>query len=1639
MNFKSLVIAVGVYFSVALFVNVNAAPPFDHDQFLQFPESNTADTVASANAYYQAVDPDNLRTTLDDWKTLNGFIEPLPNTTVGLAAIGITHALYRNATDLGFVRNIYIRVKANGDVVALLENYPGFERTTNFSFDEVADLCAVPFNSGAPVEQQCRSGGVDAFENRDLSGMLASVVMEYSAVKTGGPKFTQFYGYGNDGTRVAALDLTGRGKAEAFPGLCAVCHGGNPGAVDAAGKFVPHDLAYAGAVDGNFGAGFLPWDPDLYEYHDPSSAGVEVGSGTYSRANQEASFKELNRHVLTTNPTPATRELVEGWYGGVGLPGSFNSLFVPADWTYSATDTDFYKTVVGPYCRACHIQRAFPENTPNVNARTSQMDFNSVDDFEGLYKQIANTVYSRTTMPLALVTYNKFWNDSAAVSSFTNFVNFYSPSVLPTVDDGMGTQIPLLPGKPIAIPGSYSDQLPGGSLTLDGSRSLSADTFSWSVSPAGADLDDPSAAQPIFTASLAGTYTVTLTVTSTDGRPEASSDPVSVTIKVADTSFTRITFESSLKNSPTNAKCLRCHSSPDAAGFEDFNFHDEILKMTDLGRASYVQGNFTNRLLYKPAALFNDSAVRDGVHSGGKIIQQQDEYYSLLKNWLEDGECKNEFNCQRISVSNENTALEIDPLSPFMDKSLFVSAGSSPANGSLTLTSGQKLLYTPDTGFTGLDTYHYSLTNLQTGESRLIVEKIYIFPDYGNSTHNFNEYYSALFSDFVPAIGTGYEFEKVNTDGDSLPNYVDDFPNNPFISRDHDGDGLADEFNFNVSSVDAAASGITIDSDDDNDGVDDAADGKRLDGTEVIFVDSDRDGIENSKDPNPLDMLGTDFEDFESGGLGARPWVTSGDGTWTVVSPANTAYNPLTGNFVAKTPHIDNGESATLSVTLTFNTAGSVSFWYFSNHDDSLEFDMDGIFGGIYLEPFNEWTRYTITHSSGTHTFTWTYSKSGRGSGGLDTAWIDAIEFSGPRDRDNDGSSDILDNCFDIKNINQNDANFNGIGDACDTGDTDIDGIADNVEVTQGTDPNNSDTDGDGVNDGTDAFVLDPAASVDSDGDGYPDSLVFNVTSTSQPPLTVDLEPLTARAGLDIDGDGVGDNGIYNVAGGDNTTIFGDGNQAADTSLNSAGIALDAAGNLYIAAGSSSIRRVDANTGIITTVAGTTGGFSGDGGPATAAQLWGSAGIAFDASGNLFILDPINNNRIRRVDGATGIITTVAGNGVAGFSGDGGLATAAEISPAFESGIVLDAAGNFFFTDTGNQRVRKVDVSTGVITTVAGTGVIGFSGDGGLAIAAQLNTPQELAFDSLGHLYIGESSGVIRRVDIVTGIITTIAGTSGYAFGGDGGLAIAAEFSGPSGLDFDAADNLYITDQSNNRIRRIDKATGIITTIAGVGRFENTGDNGLASSANVWQPHDIEVDASGNLFVSTNGGVRKITLVNPVDAFPYNPAASVDTDGDGFPDSFNAGVTAQQIADSGLTIDAFPNEPAAAIDTDGDGLPDQFILHWLVLSGTVLTEDFDDDGDGASDVVEIVAGTDPLSDTSTPIISDGDGNGDGSVDTADLLLGMRILTGLYTPTPTELSHLDVAPLVGGTPSPDGQFTVGDYAVLTRKVLGLVNF
>ena len=329
---------------------------------------------------------------------------------------------------------------------------------------------------------------------------------------------------------------------------------------------------------------------------------------------------------------------------------------------------------------------------------------------------------------------------------------------------------------------------------------------------------------------------------------------------------------------------------------------------------------------------------------------------------------------------------------------------------------------------------------------------------------------------------------------------------------------------------------------------------------------------------------------------------------------------------------------------------------------------------------------------------------------------------------------------------------------------------------------------------------------------------------------------------------------ITTIVGTGEPGFSGDGGPAvAAQLLGPQGVAADGAGNLYVADSVNfRIRRVDPS-GMIITIAGTgKQGYSGDGGPATGARLNVPEGVAVDAAGNLFIGDAYNH-RIRRVD-PSGTITTIAGTGKQGYSGDGGPAIAARISGP--SGLTVDGNGNLYFS--GSERVRKIDPS-GSITTIVGSGVSGAGGDGGPAIAAELNLPRGVAVDNVGNLYVAQSGhDRIRRVD-PSGIIDTVAGAGDSGFGGDGGPAVDARLDYPLELAVDIIGNLYVADYFNHRIRRMDPF-GNITTIAGTGKRGFSGDGGPAVDAQLHLPNSVAVDIGGNLYISDrlNDRIRRV-------------------------------------------------------------------------------------------------------------------------------------------------------------------------------------
>ena len=340
---------------------------------------------------------------------------------------------------------------------------------------------------------------------------------------------------------------------------------------------------------------------------------------------------------------------------------------------------------------------------------------------------------------------------------------------------------------------------------------------------------------------------------------------------------------------------------------------------------------------------------------------------------------------------------------------------------------------------------------------------------------------------------------------------------------------------------------------------------------------------------------------------------------------------------------------------------------------------------------------------------------------------------------------------------------------------------------------------------------------------------------------------------------------ITTFAGTGTAGFTADGGAASGAGLGGPfGVAVDGSGNVYIADQyNNRVRKVSG--GNISTVAGTgVNAFSGDGKAATAATLSAPDGVAVDSSGNLFISD--SSNYVVRKVATSGIITTVAGVQTQGpgFAGDGGPATSGVLS--HPAALALDTAANLYIADPGNNAVRMVSTA-GVITTVVGATPPGFTGDGGPARNARLNNPIGLAIDRAGNIYIGDSgNNRIRMISSSTGNITTIAGTGVGGRLGDGGLASKAQLNNPKGVAVDAAGNVYIADSFNSRIRVIG-TNGIISTVAGTGVSGYSGDGGLATNGQMFYPSGLAIDKSGLIYVADNQN-NVVRLLTPVAGLP---------------------------------------------------------------------------------------------------------------------------------------------------------------------------
>ncbi|MGA8108193.1 MAG: Ig-like domain repeat protein, partial [Acidobacteriaceae bacterium] len=347
-------------------------------------------------------------------------------------------------------------------------------------------------------------------------------------------------------------------------------------------------------------------------------------------------------------------------------------------------------------------------------------------------------------------------------------------------------------------------------------------------------------------------------------------------------------------------------------------------------------------------------------------------------------------------------------------------------------------------------------------------------------------------------------------------------------------------------------------------------------------------------------------------------------------------------------------------------------------------------------------------------------------------------------------------------------------------------------------------------------------------------------------------------------------------------TQVNDGSPATQADLYlPSGVAVDGLGDLFIAdSHHNRVREVygsGPNAGTIQTIAGNgSAGYEATNSVANNTPLSVPGGVAVDGAGNVYIADT-NNNVIREVNVATNTMATVAGNASPGYSGDGSAATSAELNSP--EGVVVDAAGNLYIADTGNNAIREVNAATGVITTIAGTGTAGFSGDGALATAAKLSAPYGVALDATGDLFIADSgNNRVRKVD-ASGTITTLAGSANSGYLGDGGAGPQAELYSPLGVACDPAGNVYIADARNYVIRKVSAATGVITTVAGdngvsvygdgKGTFSygngQNGDNysggGIATGAGIYAPYGIAVDQAGNLLIAEyfDHIIRKVT------------------------------------------------------------------------------------------------------------------------------------------------------------------------------------
>lgn len=545
--------------TATVFLTVTQPLLRDDNRFLTFLNRTSPlfdEDASSARAYYAAIDPAGQRNTLQAWRNLNGF-------NIGADAF----AEYINANDLGFTRRMFIRTDpATGVISSYVENYPSIADAQN---------------------------GVN---------LIATVAMEYTVAPGQDPldpdakRFTTFYVFDGNGNRDLGADLDGRGF-KFVPGLCNTCHGGRPKAL----------VNGAYPDNGDTGARFIPWDLDTYEFQD--------ATGAVSRAAQEDQFKIFNQTVLDTNPTPATVELVNGWYGGPNMPANaFNGGFVPNGWlppNAPANATQLYLQVVAPGCRACHVMRG--------SEQQSDIDFSSYEKFISYKPRIEKLVYDESVMPMALRTFDRFWGNPIIPETLATFLD--SSKLLE--DD-----IVLTPGRTIANPGPFREAALGRIL-LNGNGSLFTGgnaAFNWILVSRPADslatIQNANQADAFFIADVPGDYVAQLVVNDgIAGTP--TSPPGEVVIRVSPT-VRPISFVSDV--SPIFEQCAACHLGFDNPRFNNLGtLYDNVINFVN------TDDPVNSRILTKPSGKHHNGGTIDGFESNAS------EKYKLILRWIVEG------------------------------------------------------------------------------------------------------------------------------------------------------------------------------------------------------------------------------------------------------------------------------------------------------------------------------------------------------------------------------------------------------------------------------------------------------------------------------------------------------------------------------------------------------------------------------------------------------------------------------------------------------------------------------------------------------------------------------------------------------------------------------------------------------------------------------------------------------------------------------------------------------------------------------------------------------------------------------------------------------------------------------------------